>query len=114
MQFLSIGHDESLAGNRRDAERVEKRAPHSLELGLGWIAVVSEFDLPVENDVSFFDDQDAFGKRNRFVDVVGDEQHGGPSPSDEPAQQIVHLDPGQRIKGAERFVRQEQLRLTDK
>jgi hypothetical protein len=39
---------------------------------------------------------------------VGDQQHRGAVPVVELAQQVVHLDPGERVEGAERLVGEQQ------
>ena len=45
---------------------------------------------------------------DRLVDVVGDQQHGRRVAATQIQQQAVHLDPGQRVERAERFVEQQQ------
>jgi hypothetical protein len=50
---------------------------------------------------------DAVGQLQGLVDVVGDEQHRGGGRGVHVEQQVLHLEPGEGIQGAERFVEQE-------
>ena len=49
----------------------------------------------------------------RLVDVVGDEQDGRPVPAPQLEHQLVHLDAGQGVEGAERLVEQQQVGVAD-
>ena len=62
-------------------------------------------------DSSVAHDDDPVGERDGFIDVVGDQQHGGAMPAAELANQIVHAQPGDRVQRCERLVEQKQLRL---
>jgi len=57
---------------------------------------------------------DAIGEKDRLLDVVGD-QHGGEAMRLVQLQnEVVQLDPGQRIDRAERLVHQQETRLRRK
>ena len=51
------------------------------------------------------------GQVNRLVDVVGDEQHRRAMPSEQIADEILHLQPCERIESCKGFVEQQQLWL---
>ena len=61
----------------------------------------------LERDVAFAHHQNAIGKRNGFVDVMGDQQNAGPMGGDQLAHQFVHANAGQRIERSERLVEQQ-------
>ena len=69
------------------------------------------FDVGVEGDRAVHQDDDSIGQEDRFVDVMGDEQHGGPMTCTESLEQRVHLDARERVQRAEGLVEQHQLRL---
>ncbi|MNP38421.1 hypothetical protein D3C76_1319330 [compost metagenome] len=52
--------------------------------------------------------QDAVGEEQRFVDIVGDEHHGGADAGPDIQQQLLHAGTGLRVQCAERFVHQQQ------
>src|SRR6516162_6848877 len=58
-------------------------------------------------------DHDAIAHVNRFVDIVGDEKHGGATVFPEAQHLILHTHPGKSIKRAERLVEQENLRVVN-
>ena len=72
-----------------------------------------QFDVQVEADFAVLDQDHPIGNRHRFTDVVGHQQHGKTVLLPEPFDQLLHLDAGQGIQCAERFVEQQQTRLVD-
>ena len=72
-----------------------------------------ERDIEVERDLAVIDDDDAVGQRHGFGDVMGD-QHGGECLLQPDAfEQLLHLDAGEGIEGAERFVEGEDIGMGD-
>ena len=58
-------------------------------------------------------DDDAVAHVNRFVDVVGDEQHGGAARLPEAQHFILHAHAGKGVERAERFVEQQNFGMID-
>ena len=56
-------------------------------------------------------DDDAVGQGDGFVDVVGDQQHGGAMPAAQLANQFVHAQPGDRVQRRERLIEQNEFRV---
>ena len=52
-------------------------------------------------------DDDAVGKLEGLVDVVGHQQHRGGFGAVDVQQQVLHLDPGERVQRAERFIEEQ-------
>ncbi len=57
------------------------------------------------------DDDDAVAQVDRFVDVVGDQQHAEAMFAGQAQQQVLQLDAGEGIHRAEGFVEQQHARL---
>ena len=70
-----------------------------------------ELDAKVEREAALGEHEHPVGEQQGFVDVVGDEQHGGAVAGTQLLHQRVHTDAGERIERAERLVEEEQLRL---
>ncbi|MNG04631.1 hypothetical protein D3C84_877770 [compost metagenome] len=51
-------------------------------------------------------DQQAVSEEQRFVDVMGDEHHGGADACPDVQQQLLHVQAGQGIEGAKGLVHQ--------
>src|SRR6516225_472986 len=58
-------------------------------------------------------DHDAIAHVNRFVDIVGDEKHGGAAVFPEAQHLILHPHPGKGVERAERLVEQKHFGVID-
>jgi len=58
-------------------------------------------------------DQDAIGEEERFIDVMGDEDHGGADAGPDIEQELLHHLARLRIEGSERLVHQHHPRMVD-
>ncbi len=58
----------------------------------------------VRNEFSTLDHDNPIGKYDGLIDIVGNQQHRGVMHVREPAQQGMHLHPGQRVERTEGFI----------
>lgn len=58
-------------------------------------------------------DRDPVGQPYGLVDVVGDQEDGGPVPEAQLTDERLHLQPGQCVERGERLVQQQEFGLTD-
>src|SRR5215210_15392 len=59
------------------------------------------------------EEHDAIGEAQRLVDVVGYQEHGSGTVAADLAQEVSHLQAGERVEGGERLVQQENRGLAD-
>lgn len=59
------------------------------------------------------EDKDPIRKRHRLIDVVRNENDGGPVPPPEIEKEALHPKPGKRVQRAERFIQKKECRLSD-
>jgi hypothetical protein len=97
----------------RDAEGGEEPLAVLAEQRVAVRAGVRAVDGQVEADAALVEHEHPVGEHDRLVDVVGDQQHGGPVALPQLAQQGVHPDPGERVQRAERLVGQQEFGLAD-
>ena len=77
-------------------------------LGIVGFARARGVDGNVHAHLAVAKHQDAVGEHGGFDHVVGDQHDGEAFPAPEVGQQVLHLDPGQRVQRAERLVQQKQ------
>src|SRR3954470_3107126 len=108
------GWDGCASGGALLAEEVVEDAPlNGCETGVAPMPRTRRIHRQIEADAPSLDDENAVGERHRFRNVVGDEHGREPLPQPHALQKRLHVDAGQRIEGAERFVEREQLRAAD-
>jgi hypothetical protein len=96
-----------------DAETLEQHGAQLGELGGGPVAGSLSRDGDHVPDRSRFlsvrspEKHDAVGEVEGFLDVVSDQQDGGRFGGVDLQQQVLHLEAGERVEGAERLVEQE-------
>ena len=76
------------------------------------MARARQVDGQVQADAALLDQDHPVGHRHRLGHVVSHQQHGEAVLLPQSLDQLLHLDSGQRVQGAERFV-QQQARLVD-
>ena len=77
------------------------------------VAGTVEVDGEVHGDPPVDEDDRTIGEQDRLVDVMGDQQYGGPMAHAQVLQQDVHPSAGQGVQRPERLIEQHQLRLPD-
>ena len=70
-----------------------------------------DIDVDVVRDAAVLDDQHAVGQRDRFGDVMRDQDRGKGLIVPDPLQQPLHRNPRQRIERAERLVERQHARI---
>ena len=63
------------------------------------------------DDSSFTEQNDAVCEIERFIEIVGYQQNGGPQPVQKIAEHVLHLRPRERIERAKGLVHEQDLRL---
>jgi hypothetical protein len=96
-----------------DAQGSQQVCVQAGEAGVVRSAVGPGDYFPFQRDLAVVQHDDAVGQRNSLIHIVGDQQHGRLVGGYEVSEQAVHLEAGQRIQGAERFVRQQQFGIAD-
>ncbi|MDB6171998.1 MAG: hypothetical protein JWL59_1309 [Chthoniobacteraceae bacterium] len=82
-------------------------------------AVAVPWPIKFDNDHAFnpagtrAHDDDSIAHVDRFIDVVGDQNHGGLARPPEAQNFILHPHPGKGIEGAERLIEEEEFWMID-
>jgi hypothetical protein len=85
------------------------------ELGKRWIRPqprTVDLDGQIEGESPVGQDEDPVGQKDGLVDVVCDEEDRRVMPFVQPDHQFVHPDPGEGVERPERFVQEQEVRLT--
>lgn len=91
------------------AQPVEKVAAGFGKNRIGNVARPRQIDALFMRDVSILHHQDPVGQQNGFLDVMRHKQDGASVPVPELPDEILRLDPGQRIQRGEGLVEQQQV-----
>ena len=59
------------------------------------------------------EEHDAIGEAERLIDVVSHQEHGPGAVAADLAQEVSHLQSGERVEGGERLVQEEDRGLAD-
>ena len=72
-----------------------------------------DINLPIDSPGRLRHDQDAITHVDRFINVVGDEQHGGATIFPQAQHFVLHPHAGKGVERAERFIEQQNLGMID-
>src|SRR5689334_7451795 len=96
-------------------QMIENLAAEAEECAAGAIAWTQKLniDLAINAPRCWRHYKDAIAHVDGFVDVVGDEKHGGAPIFPEPEHFVLHPHAGEGIKRAKRFIEQKHFRVID-
>src|ERR1700722_1718091 len=83
------------------------------EIGRTAPARARDVDIDIVRDAAVFNDQHTIGERDRFGNIVRDQDRGEGLIMPDPLQQPLHRNTGQRIERAERLVESQDAGMAD-
>ena len=101
--LFSGGGVNGFAGKMQMFENLAAKAKERFASAITWPRQI-DIDLAIGSPRRWAHDEDAIAHVNRFIDVVGDEQHRGATILPQPHYFILHAHPRESVERAERFI----------